>query len=270
MSVTSEATKKRQVMRMDETLFKKIIDEMASVSYSGILKFYCNNEALLDPRIVEFVRYTKEKLPHLTRLQIDTNGKLLTRELGTNLFKAGLSSMLVDDYTKTGGGGFNNKKEKIKDVFDWLKEQFPDKQLGYLPRLLDEVLDSRAGMAPNNKFVPQCPTKASCVYPFYSMYITSNGNVGQCHFDSVFENPMGNVTSSSLQEVWQGEKFRKLREGLLNCTRTNKLCTQCDFHGHLNPSEVMDNTHFFYNSAYKSLGILAKIRQKLKKSQPKV
>ncbi|OFZ14646.1 MAG: hypothetical protein A2X86_18575 [Bdellovibrionales bacterium GWA2_49_15] len=267
MGVNSEATKNRQVKRMDDALFRKIIDEMASVSYSGIVKFYCNNEALLDRRIVEFIEYTKEKLPHLTRLQIDTNGKLLTRELGASLFNAGLTCMLVDDYTETGGGGLNNKKEKIKEVYDWLREQFPDKTMGYFPRLLNEVLDSRAGMAPNNSYIPPAPTKASCVYPFYSMYITSNGNVAQCHYDSVFENPMGNVTSSSLQEVWQGEKFRQLRAGLLKCSRTNKLCTQCDFHGHINPLEIMENTHYLYNFAYKSLGTLAKIRQIMKSSK---
>ena len=61
MGVNSEATKNRQVKRMDDALFRKIIDEMASVSYSGIVKFYCNNEALLDRRIVEFIEYTKER-----------------------------------------------------------------------------------------------------------------------------------------------------------------------------------------------------------------
>ena len=90
---------------MDESLFKKIIAELVSVKYSGMLKFYTENEPLLDKRLVEFIQYANDNLPYLKGIQIDTNGLLLTESLGIKLFDAGLTYLHVNDYTETGEGG---------------------------------------------------------------------------------------------------------------------------------------------------------------------
>ena len=163
MSVYSEESKTRKVEKMDEALFKKIIDELASLNYNNILKLYTQNEPLLDSRLPSFVRYIKEKLPDLAWIQIDTNGKLLTEKLGIELITAGITYLHVNDYTKTGGGGLNNKKEPIKSVYDKLRKRFPDIQMIYWARQVEEVLDSRAGHAPNNPLVLSKSIQASCV-----------------------------------------------------------------------------------------------------------
>ena len=248
MNIYSPETKLRKVVKMDESLFKNIIAELASVKFNGLLKFYTENEPLLDKRITRFIQYANEKLPNLKGIQIDTNGKLLTEQLGIDLIKAGLTYLHVNDYTDTGGGGVNTKKESIKDIYDKLVTQFPDVKMSYYPRLLHEVLDNRAGHAPNNDYVLEQPIKSACVFPFYQFCITSNGNIGLCCVDSSFEEPLGNVKESSITEIWKGKKFNQFRNDLLKAKRSKKLCSQCTFYGHYDFSEKTKKNAILYTS----------------------
>ena len=116
MNIHSDETRKRKVTLMKEALYKKIVDELISVNFKGVLKLYCGNEPLLDKRLPYFVRYAKEKLSGLKRIQIDTNGILLTEELGIELIEGGVNVLFINDYTKTGGNGLNCKNEPIKSI----------------------------------------------------------------------------------------------------------------------------------------------------------
>lgn len=89
-------TDPRKLKKMDEALFKKIIDELGEIRYSGRLALHSNNEPFLDSRIVEFAKYAREHAP-LSHLYMFTNGTLLTMEK----FKAiipYLDRMVIDNY----------------------------------------------------------------------------------------------------------------------------------------------------------------------------
>ena len=91
MNVNSEETKLRNVVKMDNDLFEKIIKELHDENFEGDLKFYTQNEPLLDRRITDFVKLAKKTVPKVKRIQIDTNGLLLTEELGVSLIEAGIN-----------------------------------------------------------------------------------------------------------------------------------------------------------------------------------
>ena len=100
MNIYSEETKNRTTVRMDEDLFEKIIKELHNEKFDGDLKFYTENEPLLDRRLTDFVREAKNNIPDVKRIQIDTNGLLLTEELGINLIEAGISHLHINNYSK--------------------------------------------------------------------------------------------------------------------------------------------------------------------------
>lgn len=59
---------------------------------------------------------------------------------------------------------------------------------------------------------------------------------------------MGNIKKESLVNIWQSEKFKKIRKSLLNNNRENlNLCKVCDFYG----IKVRDNTPFLQKFIYK-------------------
>jgi len=66
----------RPLARMPEELFRKIIDDLASHRYSGLLALYSNNEPFLDKRIFDFAAYARRVLPQAT-ISIFTNGSAL-------------------------------------------------------------------------------------------------------------------------------------------------------------------------------------------------
>ena len=232
MSVNSEETKLRNVVKMDNDLFEKIIKELHDESFEGDLKFYTQNEPLLDRRITDFVKRAKKAVPMVKRIQIDTNGLLLTEELGVSLIEAGINHLHINDYSKDLSGGFNHRKEKIKNVAEKLIERFTNITIVHRPRLIEEVLDSRGGHAPNNRLMLQNAPQVSCIYPFFQFPITSNGNVGLCCVDAIFEQPLGNVTNNTIKSIWKNKIFTEFRLDLSLGKRKKKLCSQCTFIGH--------------------------------------
>ncbi len=63
-----------------------------------------------------------------------------------------------------------------------------------------------------------------CFEPFYNMIILPDGSIGPC---AVFGREEGdNITEKSLQDVWHGEIFDKIRERLLN-RQLFQFCKQC-------------------------------------------
>jgi len=252
MNIYSEETKNRTTVRMDEVLFEKIIKELHDEKFNGDLKFYTENEPLLDRRLTDFVRQAKNDIPNVKRMQLDTNGLLLTEELGASLLEAGINHLHINDYSKDLNGGFNKKKEKIKSVYDKLCKIFPDTHIVHRYRLLEEVLDSRGGHAPNNRMVLSTAPKVSCAFPFYQFPITSNGNIGLCCVDTVFEEPLGNVNHNSIKEIWQGNSYKEFRRDLTLGKRNKKLCSQCTYSGH-SIGMLNENVNAWNNAVYRFL-----------------
>ena len=214
MSVNSEETKLRNVIKMDESLFEKIIKELHDEKFEGDLKFYTQNEPLLDRRITEFVKFAKKAVPKVKRIQIDTNGLLLTEEIGIGLIEAGVNHIHINDYSKDLSGSYNNKKEMVRNVAYKLIKRFPNEHIVHRPRLIEEVLDSRGGHAPNNRSYLTRSLNISCIYPFYQFPITSNGNVGLCCVDAIYEEPLGNVCNESIKNIWNNNTYTQFRKEL--------------------------------------------------------
>ena len=53
---------------------------------------------------------------------------------------------------------------------------------------------------------------AACYAPFVSMFFTTTGDVVVCCESQSF--PLGNVTKQSLDAIWHGKQYRRLRQAL--------------------------------------------------------
>jgi radical SAM protein with 4Fe4S-binding SPASM domain len=70
-----------------------------------------------------------------------------------------------------------------------------------------------------------------CIWPFLGMVIAVDGLVLSCCSDYNSENVIGDSTKQSLQEIWDGDTFRKFREKFFfNRMNTNSLCKRCGFY----------------------------------------
>lgn len=83
---------------MSLNLYKKIINEMQGFEQKiKLLRFCGAGESLLDKNIVEMVRYATEKQV-TEKIELITNGLLLTSEMSRELIQAGLTQLRVSIY----------------------------------------------------------------------------------------------------------------------------------------------------------------------------
>lgn len=232
-------TDQRPDIYMPDALFEKLILELVTLDYDGAIKFFVNNEPLLDKRTSDFIRKAKAALPKV-RTEVHTNGLKLNPKSGRELLEAGLDLLYINNYTQDG--------RMHKGVEAFLKEvapDFPAVEIVFHLRLLDEQLLNRGGTAPNGR-VLAAPLPLPCILPFDEVVVTADGRVTICCQDHYFESAVGNLNESSLRDIWYGPGFQKLRSDLLRSDRSgNKFCSSCDFRGykeeHLTSSESYKN-----------------------------
>ena len=67
-----------------------------------------------------------------------------------------------------------------------------------------------------------------CIYPFNTMIIYSNGEVGLCCWDYDNEVKLGNIQKRSLLEVYNSEQFMKFRQAQIRMDcKDIELCSGC-------------------------------------------
>ena len=67
-----------------------------------------------------------------------------------------------------------------------------------------------------------------CQFPWSSMTIKSNCQAVECVEDYNNEIILGNTQTESLEEIWNGEPYRKFRETHFDLTRNIKCTERCD------------------------------------------
>ena len=224
---------------MPEALYDKILDELAVMNYDGNIKFFVNNEPLLDARTPDFIRRARERVPR-ARTEVHTNGLKLNPRNGRELLESGLHHLYINNYTEEG-----KMHRGVKAFLEETAPDFPECDIVFHLRALQEQLLNRGGTAPN-AVLEQEPLPLPCILPFDEMVVTADGRVTICCQDHYFNAAVGNVNRNSLEEIWQSDGFKQLREKLLQADRSeNEFCKVCDFRGykeeHLTRSESLLN-----------------------------
>lgn len=219
-------TDQRPDILMPVELYEKILAELRERNYDGNIKFFVNNEPLLDKRTAEFVRMAREQVPHC-KTEVHTNGLKLNVRNGRELLESGLDLLVINNYSQKG-----EMHRGVRAFLEEVAPDFPDCTIEWNLRLLEEQLLNRAGTAPNGQLPPE-PLALPCILPFEEMVVTADGRVTICCQDHYFEGAVGNLNKQSLFDVWYSQGFRDLRKQLGNSDRTkNKFCKVCDFSGY--------------------------------------
>jgi radical SAM protein with 4Fe4S-binding SPASM domain len=67
----------------------------------------------------------------------------------------------------------------------------------------------------------------NCLRSWLNPVVTSDGKVVPCCFDKNADHAMGDLNESSFREIWQGEKYRRFRNTLLNDRKSIEICRNC-------------------------------------------
>jgi radical SAM protein with 4Fe4S-binding SPASM domain len=220
------------IMKYD--LYKKIIDQAVSEGVYSV-KLSWRGEPLLNPRIVDIVRYAKKS--GIKEVAFLSNGERLSNNISEQLVDAGLDwiSFSIDGMDEVYNSirvpaifresvekvkylrSYRDKKKQIKplirvqSILSAIKnnaEEYKKVWEGIADRvnfIADEARDfDLKNMAHDPAYV--CPT------PWQRMSIAFDGKVHQCITDYAGKWILGNTNVQSLSEIWHGASFEALRK----------------------------------------------------------
>lgn len=229
------------------SLFKKILNELKEVNYSGRISFSGFSEPTLHSRLCEILKLIKENLPN-SFPEIITNGDYLNEKKLKEFFESGLKFIYVSLYT--------NKQTYDKLVKLKKNLNLNDYQFSIRPRNLGSKnnfglnLNNRAGAVDystfGKKIKEEFPLKQICNYPMYTIFVDYNGDTLICPNDWDKRKIIGNVNKENILDIWNNEQFKNVRQRLLNKDRNSKPCEKCNVNGTHVGKEFSDLWQNFY------------------------
>jgi MoaA/NifB/PqqE/SkfB family radical SAM enzyme len=240
-------TIERKGTKMSTELVYRLIDEMAEWDKPSIVSFFKLSEPLLDKRLHDFHQRYNERCPE-GALRIFTNGSPLTAarvdEIATlrnvEHLWISLNSHDAGEYERIMGLPFARTAERLDELH---ARDFPH-----------PVVLSKVGMHGAHSFRLYCKNrwpKFGCFvikqdrwidftdadYPqvpatpcsrWFELSITATGVVSLCCMDSEGKHALGNVTDSTMLEVYNAPHWRKRRE-LMQSRKEVNVCKGCSY-----------------------------------------
>lgn len=210
----------REFAKMEEKLFKKIIDELGAINYSGRLALFSNNEPFIDERIIDFAKYAREKCSK-AYIHLYTNGKLLTEEKLCSIINY-LDCLVIDNYNDA----LELNPASIMALEFIKKNPKLDKKIEIHLRKLNEVLYTRGGQSPNNQ--KQKVLKMPCLRIVNQLIIRPTGAISLCCNDALGKYTLGDCNKQSLVEIWKSEIHKNLEKKIASGRENVELCKYCD------------------------------------------
>lgn len=219
---------------MSLELYDKFLSDMSSINYSGKILYSGFSEPLLHKELDRFIELTKRRLPE-SRVEIVSNGDLLTSERLKRLFSAGLDTISISLYD--GPHQIEHFNGMIASL-NLTESQVVLRRRYYQDGDYGLIISNRGGLLDSNKFraegeekVTELPLKSVCYYPFYMTKLTSDGDVLICSHDWQKRFVVGSIKDSSLFSLWRSEKLNQLKLSLSQGNRNIAPCNTCDVQG---------------------------------------
>jgi radical SAM protein with 4Fe4S-binding SPASM domain len=210
--------------------YVQILEQLAPYSKNIYVSPQFQGEPLLNPKILEMVRFAKEKG---FEVGFNTNGMLLSRDVATKLVELKLDSLCisVDAITEDVfegiriGSNFNKIMNNIDTLLRlrdssmtvYVNAVRMDENRDEIPALVDYWLGRvdyvsvssvwALGDVKEKSYVPE---RYPCPYLWRNMIILTNGDVIPCcHPD--FDMVMGNAYETPVLEIWNGKMYSHFR-----------------------------------------------------------
>lgn len=158
--------------------------------------------------------YRKIRGCDLARVEYNVNRLLRLRdEKGSVLPLVRVSFVIQEDNKDEQAEFFDKWKDKV-DIIDY--QCLIDYQE------LDKLMEPEE--LPDTDF--------QCVKPFRMLTIDYEGNIFPCSSDYAYHMPIGNIMNMTIEEAWNSEQMKQLRESILQRS-PGKICRNCIAHNHI-------------------------------------
>lgn len=213
----------RKFCKMSDSLFYSIIDQLSDMSYDGRVALFSNNEPFLDRRILQFSKYTAEKLPNACKI-LFTNGTLLTEEMFIKIIEY-IDVFNIDIYYDN--DIFQETPDELKKIFaKYINNKTIQEKMMIQFINRKAIRNNRGGISKNrtNIYMVQAP----CLLPFIQMVVRPDGMTSLCCNDALGDFTLGDLNKESLIEAWNNKKYNDIRSIIASSRKYLEKCKVCD------------------------------------------
>lgn len=204
---------------MPEGFAVKIIDDLAFIDYRNRLSLFNINEPLLDPRLEDFYKYAKKRLPNAF-LSLSSNGDLVTEDVLQRLFNAGLQKITICLS--------HNQREEVLISY---QSKFGNDKVHIVNHMNPRSFHNRGGLIASSDLSQIRYNASGCALPFKQMSIYADCAVGLCSADQA-ENIKVEIGNMPIWQVFfENEVLNKYREMLKSNSRIMSPCVACSYNG---------------------------------------
>lgn len=254
-----EGKMKRPTGMMDFALFERLLDQLhPDQAKWRQMELHHLGESLVHPEIDRFVAACSSRG---LGTELSCNPSMLRNDLPRRLIDAGIRRLVisidgVDDETSTKIRGPAARYEKIERHLEELLAYAS--QVALPPKIVIQMIDLSANAHQHQAFLARWgrtglpfvrayvkdldgpdpwtgkpsarPVSYLCGYPWRSVVVLWDGRVVPCCRDSDAALVLGDLTKQTLEEIWQGEEVRRLREMLKKKdVPCGHLCDGCEW-----------------------------------------
>ncbi|WP_280921208.1 radical SAM/SPASM domain-containing protein [Methanolobus bombayensis] len=224
---------------MDLELFKKVIDDTTKFKKPYLLTLHFSGEPLINKKLPEMIRYAKDK--GVPIVKFNSNAMLLDEKMSEQILGSGLDILTIaiestkDIHDKFRvGSDFEQVTRNVQNIVEMKKKKGlkkPSIRVQMLTSKDTDEKDIQAGIdlwepivdyvkiesistagGQIEDFGSTRSQKKLCKEIWTNMVILWNGDVTVCCVDHNAALKVGNVNESSIEEIWNGEKYQRLRD----------------------------------------------------------
>lgn len=208
---------------MEAAVYRKVIDSLAEYlpDYSGTLSPHFYGEPLLDERLEELVRYSRERLPGAV-IEVYTNGEFLYLDRFIALKSAGVDLFRISQHTE-------EPSVVIQETLTTLKKKYPELfTVEYKMFSKSSNKSNRGGLVEGDPVDDNAMRQvAACSIAHRLLTFDYMGNAVLCCNDYLSEYTFGNIMESSVKEIWESSHYRKIRNQLMFGYLPYDICKKC-------------------------------------------
>jgi MoaA/NifB/PqqE/SkfB family radical SAM enzyme len=240
---------KRRQGVMEMGLYRKVIDECVALGIEHV-RMHNYGEPFIDRQLVEKVRYAKAR--GVPQVGMISNGSLITDDVARGMIEAGLDAINIsvdasgrEIFEKTRIGLKYDKviagierllriraelgRVRPKMILSFVRQNDSEDERAFIEHWRARV--DKIHVTDLHNWAGTLNRQADVNYPCYRPWLTFtvlwDGRVALCCADFDGREILGDLRTSSIRDVWNGEAYQRVRRLHLESGGPD-ICTACD------------------------------------------
>jgi len=211
---------KRSLIFLKTEIIHKVIQFFKQYNFSGRIYLSGYSEPLIDPRLIDIVKYIKSQLP-LCNIDMFTNGLAADENLLYDVLDAGVDSIRLSLYSES-------EHTRLKKIVEKVNKG----PIYFHPRYNKQITDDSAGEDIDGRLKVYDNEgrgiNEPCFIPTMYYFVRNNADINMCFWDWKYTQIFGNLYKNTVEETLLNKNRLEINYKLINNMRKDiPVCSGC-------------------------------------------